>query len=147
MPIRIYALAKELKIDSKELVEVCTKAGIPGKGSALASLDDDEVAKVKSYLSGPKPAATKPSAPTTAAAPSPPPAATPPKREDSVLPKAGGKIRVLGGKAKSAEKPAARAKDHPARAGRRMVGDRVAVVVFTDGFPASVVVLQARPCC
>jgi translation initiation factor IF-2 len=50
VPIRIYALAKELKIDSKELVEVCTKAGITGKGSALASLTDDEVEKVKSYV-------------------------------------------------------------------------------------------------
>ena len=39
MPIRIYALAKDLKIDSKELVEFCNKAGIPGKGSALASLE------------------------------------------------------------------------------------------------------------
>ena len=29
MPIRIYALAKELEIDSKELVEVCTKSGHP----------------------------------------------------------------------------------------------------------------------
>ncbi len=53
MPIRIYALAKDLGIDSKELVEVCNRAGIPGKGSALASLDDDEVAKVKSFLQGP----------------------------------------------------------------------------------------------
>ena len=52
MPIRIYALAKELKIDSKALVDVCTKAGVTGKGSALASLTDDEAAKVKSYLSG-----------------------------------------------------------------------------------------------
>ena len=55
MPIRIYALAKELDMDSKELVEVCTKAGIPGKGSALASLDDDEVAKVRTFLRGPSP--------------------------------------------------------------------------------------------
>jgi translation initiation factor IF-2 len=52
LPIRIYALAKELKIDSKELVEICTKAGIQGKGSALASLDDSEVEKVKAFLSG-----------------------------------------------------------------------------------------------
>ncbi len=55
MPIRIYALAKELEIDSKELVDVCTKAGIPGKGSALASLTDDEVDKVKTFLQGPVP--------------------------------------------------------------------------------------------
>ncbi len=52
MPIRIYALAKELKIDSKELVEVCSKAGLPGKGSALASLSDEEVTKLKAYLAG-----------------------------------------------------------------------------------------------
>jgi len=52
MPIRIYALAKELKIDSKALVDVCTKAGVTGKGSALASLSDDEAEKVKSYLAG-----------------------------------------------------------------------------------------------
>jgi translation initiation factor IF-2 len=50
VPIRIYALAKDLKIDSKELVEFCTKAGIPGKGSALASLEDDEVAKLKTWM-------------------------------------------------------------------------------------------------
>jgi len=50
--VRIYALAKELKIDSKELVEICPKAGISGKGSALASLDDEEVEKVKAYVSG-----------------------------------------------------------------------------------------------
>ena len=31
LPARIYSLAKELKIDSKELVEICTKAGITGK--------------------------------------------------------------------------------------------------------------------
>lgn len=52
MSVRIYALAKELKIDSKELVEICPKAGISGKGSALASLDDDEVAKIKAFVSG-----------------------------------------------------------------------------------------------
>ncbi len=50
MPVRIYALAKDLKIDSKELADLCVKAGIPGKGSALASLEDDEVSKLKAYL-------------------------------------------------------------------------------------------------
>ncbi|MEM8864930.1 MAG: translation initiation factor IF-2, partial [Planctomycetota bacterium] len=52
MAIRIYALAKELNIDSKELVDVCTRAGVPDKGSALASLSDDEVAVVKKFLAG-----------------------------------------------------------------------------------------------
>lgn len=50
MPVRIYALAKELNLDGKELVEICKKAGISGKGSALASLEDDEVTKVHAFL-------------------------------------------------------------------------------------------------
>ena len=50
MPVRIYALAKELDYDSKDLVDVCKKAGITGKGSALASLNDDEVQQLKDYL-------------------------------------------------------------------------------------------------
>ncbi|MEO2023285.1 MAG: translation initiation factor IF-2, partial [Pirellulaceae bacterium] len=50
MPVRIYALAKELNIDGKELVAICERAGITGKGSALASLDTEEVDKVKSFL-------------------------------------------------------------------------------------------------
>ena len=50
MPTRIYSLAKELNIDGKKLVELCTKAGIQGKGSALASLEDDEVVKLKAFL-------------------------------------------------------------------------------------------------
>jgi len=64
LPVRIYELAKELKLDSGELSEICTKAGVTGKGSALASLTDEEAAKVKEYLSGgKKPAkAAKPAA-------------------------------------------------------------------------------------
>ncbi|MEY4567632.1 MAG: Translation initiation factor, partial [Planctomycetota bacterium] len=52
MSVRIYALAKDLKLDSKDLVTICNKIGITGKGSALASLEDDEVARVKKYLAG-----------------------------------------------------------------------------------------------
>jgi translation initiation factor IF-2 len=52
LAVRIYAFAKELKLDSKELVDICTKAGIPGKGSALASLTDEEAEKVKQFLMG-----------------------------------------------------------------------------------------------
>ncbi|MBW3596571.1 MAG: translation initiation factor IF-2 [Planctomycetes bacterium] len=70
MPTRIYSLAKELKVDSKELVEICNKAGVPGKGSALASLSDEEVEKVKTFLSsGHRPASAvkgKPQRPTAA---------------------------------------------------------------------------------
>jgi len=54
LAIRIYALAKELKIDNKKLVDICAKAGITGKGSALASLSDEEVARLKAHLSGGK---------------------------------------------------------------------------------------------
>ena len=52
MPKRIYALAKELSIDSKELVDLCSKLGIQNKGSALASLEDDEIARIQKYLAG-----------------------------------------------------------------------------------------------
>ena len=52
MAVRIYALAKELDIDSKDLVDVCPRAGVTGKGSALASLSDDEVTKIKDFLKG-----------------------------------------------------------------------------------------------
>ena len=62
---RIYALAKELGLDSKDLVEVCTKAGVTGKGSALASLSSDEVEKIKSYLKGGR-SASKPASAKTA---------------------------------------------------------------------------------
>ncbi len=54
MPIRIYALAKQLKLDSKVLVDICTKAGVTGKGSALASLTDEEMAKVTAFIDGGK---------------------------------------------------------------------------------------------
>jgi translation initiation factor IF-2 len=50
LAVRIYSLAKELKFDSKELVDICAKAGITGKGSALASLADDEVVRLKEFL-------------------------------------------------------------------------------------------------
>ena len=54
MSIRIYVLAKQLKLDNKALVDICNKLGITGKGSALASLSDEEVAAIKAHLSSPK---------------------------------------------------------------------------------------------
>ena len=63
MPARIYALAKELNLDSKDLVDLVKKVGITGKGSALASLSDDEAQKVRDHLAGSSAApATKASA-------------------------------------------------------------------------------------
>ncbi|MEM6330740.1 MAG: translation initiation factor IF-2 [Planctomycetota bacterium] len=62
MAVRIYSLAKELNLDSKELVDICNRAGVPDKGSALASLSDDEVATVKKFMSGGGDAPAKPAA-------------------------------------------------------------------------------------
>jgi translation initiation factor IF-2 len=50
LPVRIYELAKELNYDSKKLVDVCKEAGITGKGSALASLSEDEIQQIKDFL-------------------------------------------------------------------------------------------------
>ncbi len=63
MPARIYALAKELNIDSKDLVDLVKKVGITGKGSALASLTDEEAQKVREHLS----AAERPAQPVVSA--------------------------------------------------------------------------------
>jgi translation initiation factor IF-2 len=52
LAVRIYSLAKDLKVDSKELVDICTQIGISGKGSALASLSDDEVVKIQEFFKG-----------------------------------------------------------------------------------------------
>jgi len=47
--IRIYALAKQLKVESKDLTEICKKLGFEGK-SALASLTEEEAEKVKAAI-------------------------------------------------------------------------------------------------
>ena len=82
MAVRIYALAKELNLDSKELVDICSRAGVTGKGSALASLSDDEVATVKQFVSGAG------SSPKSAGAPAPPPVERP---KDT----GGGRMKVI----------------------------------------------------
>ena len=69
MAVRIYALAKELKVDSIELVDICAKVGIKGKGSALASLSDDEVAKLRDHFANPNGGATKEKGPAAPEAP------------------------------------------------------------------------------
>ncbi len=69
MPVRIYALAKELDVDSKVLVDLCPRLGIHGKGSALASLTDEEVDRIRGHLTRStapapgRPAALEPAAP------------------------------------------------------------------------------------
>ncbi|MFM7076576.1 MAG: translation initiation factor IF-2 N-terminal domain-containing protein, partial [Planctomycetaceae bacterium] len=90
MAVRIYTLAKELNLDSKELVEICTRAGIQDKGSALASLSDEEVVKLREFMA----TRSKPAGPATSG---PPPA----RPAVPVRPSAGGRPPVIG------QKPAA----------------------------------------
>ncbi len=57
LKIRIFALAKELGIDSKELIDYCNQAGVPAKNSALASISPEQrdivVNFIKEGSSGP----------------------------------------------------------------------------------------------
>ncbi len=140
MAVRIYTLAKELKLDSKELVELCNRAGIQDKGSALASLTDDEVTKLREFIAGkarpaerPAPAApvrpaagpVRPSAapvrpaapPVRPAAPTAPAAVT---REDYIAP-----TGVAKGKPPEIQspKPAAKSADGKPRPGMGRSGD------------------------
>ncbi len=60
LKIRIFALAKELGIDSKDLIEHCNAAGIKLKNSPLASISPEErdrvLAQMKKGGAGPAPA-------------------------------------------------------------------------------------------
>lgn len=87
MAVRIYTLSKELKIDSKELVDLCTRAGIQDKGSALASMSDEEVAKLKEFIAGKSRPPERPAAPA-----GPAPAAAVPKPVTPVAPRAPGTL-------------------------------------------------------
>jgi translation initiation factor IF-2 len=97
LPIRIYALAKQLNIDSKELVDICTKAGVSGKGSALASLTDEEMAKVTAFIAGGKAGRHPVPGAATGEAEAAPGVF---RREDYIAPAgtAGGKVPVLPSK-------------------------------------------------
>lgn len=87
MAVRIYTLSKELKIDSKELVDLCTRAGIQDKGSALASMSDEEVAKLKEFIAGKSRPPERPAAPA-----GPAPAAAVPKPVTPIAPRAPGTL-------------------------------------------------------
>ena len=50
LKIRIFALAKELDIDSKLLIDYCAKAGITIKNSALASISPEEKDRVMEVM-------------------------------------------------------------------------------------------------
>ena len=54
MSIRIYALSKQLNIDSKEILDAIKQLGIEGKGSSLAGLTEEEVVLVRKRLNAQK---------------------------------------------------------------------------------------------
>jgi len=58
LKIRVFALAKELGLDSKELIDFCNQAGIKVKSSALASITPEEKGVVLKYLEGQRSAGT-----------------------------------------------------------------------------------------
>lgn len=86
MKVRIFALAKDLGMDSKVLIQHCNDAGIPVKNSALASITPEERDVVLGHLKGQGAAA---SAPASAPAPAPDVPIRPP------TPQAGGRIRQI----------------------------------------------------
>lgn len=50
MKIRVFALAKELEMDSKVLIDFCNRAGVHLKNSALASISPEERDTVISFI-------------------------------------------------------------------------------------------------
>jgi translation initiation factor IF-2 len=50
LSIRIYALSKQLNVDSKEILDAIKHLGIEGKGSSLAGLTEEEVEQIKDKL-------------------------------------------------------------------------------------------------
>ncbi|HUG19599.1 MAG TPA: translation initiation factor IF-2 N-terminal domain-containing protein, partial [Planctomycetaceae bacterium] len=49
LKVRVFALAKELGIDSKDLIQYCSDVGIQVKSSALASITPEERDRVVAY--------------------------------------------------------------------------------------------------
>src|SRR5438270_3743239 len=66
--VRVYALARELNVESKDLLDLCKQAGFEVKNQ-LSNLETDQVALLKDLIKrGPKtapaaPAPTKPASP------------------------------------------------------------------------------------
>jgi translation initiation factor IF-2 len=106
---------------------LCTRAGIQDKGSALASMTDEEVAKLKEFIAGKSRPAERP------AAAGPAPAQAPPKPIQPVAPRASGTLKRedyiapagVASRGKPAEMPPAKptAEPRPRPAGLRPSGD------------------------
>ena len=94
MSIRIYALAQQLKVETKTIVDTLKTLGIEGKGSALANLTEDEAARVKTSIQKSSSKSPKPGAPVRPDSPHQRPA----------VPTGGGKVPVIKTPAKPAKK-------------------------------------------
>jgi translation initiation factor IF-2 len=86
--LRIYAFAKELGLDNKQLLDICEQAGVKGKGSALANLEDHEVDIIKNFMS------SKESSSQSKASPAAGPALVEPRRDD-IIPSRAAPLRDL----------------------------------------------------
>ena len=51
--IRIYALSKQLNVDSKTILDAIKQLGIWDKGSSLAGLTEEEVELIMDWLNNP----------------------------------------------------------------------------------------------
>ena len=115
MKVRIFALAKELGMDSKELFEHAAAAGVKVKNNALASVSEAERDTILSFIEGgggdakanAKPAARAAGGGTAVKAP---PAPVRPK------PPGGGRIRAIDAPARTDRKPAPEPEDEPEEA-------------------------------
>ena len=54
LTVRIYALSKQLNVDSKDILDAAKHLGIEGKSSPLHSLSSDELDQVKGWLNAQK---------------------------------------------------------------------------------------------
>ena len=73
--VRVYALAKELKLETKDILDLCSELGYPSIKNQLSGLEPEHVVALKKRV---KEGSPKPAAPTAAPA-KPVPAAGPPK--------------------------------------------------------------------
>ena len=100
MKVRIFALAKELGMDSKELFEHAAAAGVKVKNNALASVSEAERDTILEFIEG---GGSKTSAPAKKAAPAPagkaPAAPVRPKKGD------GGRVRSIAAPARAGRQP------------------------------------------
>lgn len=133
MAQRIFSLAKELKIESKDLLEVCRELNL-GKASALASLTDEEVALIKEHLKRAKSGRGRPGTVTTAPGPAPV------IRREDYIPPAGtpqGKVPLLDRKVEKIRPPTAPAEEAPSREKEAPTpGPEMPAVVGSESSPA-----------